>query len=104
MTEKRLYTNGDIVVDEELMLVLSSDVLWEEVQKEIDNEIIEKIIGIGNKRYSLNGNNWDDCEHIWNAKIDSQFSSEHFTAVKCVKCQCPGEMNNKTGEVYWPAT
>ena len=34
------YTNGDIVVDEDLMLLLTSDILWEEVQKEIDKEMV----------------------------------------------------------------
>lgn len=47
---------------------------------------------------------WDNCQHEWKARIDSQFHSESFTDVYCVKCDCPGEKNNETGEVFWPAT
>ena len=47
---------------------------------------------------------WDTCEHEWKALIDSQFHNENSTDVVCVKCRCPGEQDNATGEVYWPAT
>jgi hypothetical protein len=49
-------------------------------------------------------NVWDDCEHEWEPVIDSQFSNETHTDVRCKKCGCPGERDEKTGEVYWPAT
>jgi hypothetical protein len=47
---------------------------------------------------------WTKCKHEWVAKTDSQFHSEKFTDVVCPKCECPGEQNNETKEVYWPAT
>lgn len=47
---------------------------------------------------------WDDCEHEWKVKVDSQFSNERYEDVYCTKCQCPGERFLETGEVYWPAT
>ena len=47
---------------------------------------------------------WSNCEHEWQEKIDSQFSSELFTDVVCKKCGCPGQRNESTQEVYWPAT
>lgn len=46
---------------------------------------------------------WNFCEHEWE-EIDSQFSNEKITAVRCVKCDCPGELDNKTEEVFWPAS
>lgn len=48
--------------------------------------------------------NWTYCEHDWIEKTDSQFSNEYFTDVYCIKCGCPGEKYNKTGEVFWPTT
>jgi len=47
---------------------------------------------------------WDDCAHEWQEKIDSQSHSENQTDVFCIKCGCPGERDNKTGDVFWPAT
>ena len=47
--------------------------------------------------------NWLKCEHSWSGK-DSQFTNEYFTIVVCEKCKCPGEQNNVTSEVIWPAT
>lgn len=45
----------------------------------------------------------DQCDHDWE-EIDSQFSSERFTEVRCKRCECPGQMDNITGAVTWPAT
>lgn len=45
----------------------------------------------------------DKCEHDWE-EIDSQFSSESFTDVRCKKCKEVGERNEQTGGVFWPAT
>jgi hypothetical protein len=46
---------------------------------------------------------WEDCEHKWE-EVESQLSNEFVTEVRCKKCDCPGEMNLVSGEVYWPAT
>ena len=45
-----------------------------------------------------------ECDHEWDAEITSQFSNEHFTAVRCKKCGVSGEQDNKTGETTWPCT
>ena len=47
---------------------------------------------------------WQNCKHEWRELVDSQWHSEIETAVECKKCGCPGAKDNKTGEVYWPAT
>ncbi len=47
---------------------------------------------------------WDSCQHEWRARVDSQYHSETNLDVVCTKCQCPGDQNVKTGEVFWPAT
>jgi site-specific DNA-cytosine methylase len=44
-----------------------------------------------------------DYEHDWE-EVDSQFSNESFTDVRCTKCGEVGERNEKTGGVFWPAT
>ena len=44
--------------------------------------------------------NWNECQHYWRHKIDSQFDGD----VICVKCSCPGSEDTKTNEVFWPAT
>jgi hypothetical protein len=46
----------------------------------------------------------DNCHHIWRDVTDSQFSNEHSSDVVCTLCGCPGERDNETGEVFWPAT
>ncbi len=46
---------------------------------------------------------WDDCfEHDWK-EVDSDIGGNR-TDVVCRKCGCPGERDDKTGEVFWPAT
>lgn len=47
---------------------------------------------------------WQNCKHEWRELVDSLWHSEIETAVECKKCGCPGAKDNKTGEVYWPAT
>lgn len=43
---------------------------------------------------------WDDPhDHIWKA-VESQSGNE----VRCVICNCPGDREPMTGNVYWPAT
>lgn len=44
------------------------------------------------------------CEHKWQERIDSQFSSEKYGDVFCTKCGVCGELDRESGEVYWPAT
>lgn len=46
---------------------------------------------------------WNDCQHEWK-EVESQFTNDLFTDVVCVKCKCPGELNNQTKEVFFPAT
>lgn len=46
---------------------------------------------------------WDKCEHEWRARGDFDLGGNR-TEVECVKCQCPGEHDDKTGDVFWPAT
>ncbi len=48
--------------------------------------------------------NWNECEHEWQEHPDSQFSNELVTEVVCKKCGCPGQREEKTGDVFWPAT
>ena len=45
---------------------------------------------------------WAQCEHTW-AEVDGD-CPEHCTPVRCSRCRVPGERNNKTQEVFWPAT
>lgn len=45
-----------------------------------------------------------ECQHEWEAKINSQFHSEDRTDVRCTKCQMAGERNESDGTVFYPAT
>lgn len=45
----------------------------------------------------------DNCAHEWK-EVDSQFNSELFTDVVCAKCQMPGQLDEQTKEVFFPAT
>ncbi len=47
---------------------------------------------------------WQDCCHDWRVKIDSQSHSDLETDVVCERCGCSGSKNNKSGEVFFPAT
>ncbi len=57
---------------------------------------------------NLNNNtgspSWSDCQHTWEEEVDSQFSTERYTDVVCVDCGCPGQMDNETKNVFYPAT
>lgn len=46
--------------------------------------------------------NWTECEHEWR-ELDTDIGGER-TDVVCSKCDCPGERDDRTGEVFWPAT
>lgn len=43
------------------------------------------------------------CGHEWK-EIDSQYNNEITTDVVCKKCGVHGEKDNKTGDVFYPAT
>lgn len=47
----------------------------------------------------------EQCQHEWKESIssDSEIGGDR-TYVKCVRCGVPGERNDKTGDVYYPAT
>lgn len=46
---------------------------------------------------------WTECEHVW---VESQFYDlgGDRTVVVCNRCGVPGERDDSTGEVFWPAT
>lgn len=47
---------------------------------------------------------WDLCDgHVWE-EIESQFSNEYKTDMRCKICGCPGDQDRDTGDVFWPAT
>ena len=46
---------------------------------------------------------WVECVHDWGPIYDSDIGEDRIEVI-CVKCGCPGELDNKTGEVYWPTT
>jgi hypothetical protein len=47
---------------------------------------------------------WEDCpSHVWD-EVESEYSNEYRTQVKCQLCQCPGERDESDGSVFWPAT
>lgn len=43
--------------------------------------------------------NWENCEHEW---VDKEGMSGRD--VICTKCQCPGERDPITEEIYYPTT
>jgi len=48
--------------------------------------------------------NWCQCPgHVWK-EYESEYTNEYHTQVRCIVCRCPGERDEKTGDVYWPAT
>lgn len=48
---------------------------------------------------------WYDCgNHEWKEWEFDYDLGEGRSQVYCVRCKCPGERNDKTGEVFWPAT
>lgn len=46
---------------------------------------------------------WDTCEHEWE-EVDDDLCPPQCTSVECKKCEVPGQRNDNTGEVFWPAT
>jgi len=44
-----------------------------------------------------------NCEHEWQ-ELESMFSNENHTDVRCTKCGMPGERDETDGSVFWPAT
>lgn len=48
---------------------------------------------------------WNNCEHEWvTAPGDWDSCCDHLEQVICKKCKCPGELDTRTNEVFWPAT
>lgn len=43
------------------------------------------------------------CAHDWH-EVESMFSNEHQTEVRCSKCGVTGERDERDGSVFWPAT
>lgn len=62
-------------------------------------------ISTGDRRLSNHPkSHFDDCpQHEWKA-VDSQSDNEWRHGVVCTKCGCPGDADNETGAVVWPAT
>ena len=56
------------------------------------------------EKEDLMAEDWNNCAHVWQEEIDSQFSSDIETHVECIRCGCPGAKDNLTGDVFWPAT
>lgn len=46
---------------------------------------------------------WLNCIHEWEG-IESQWNNERYSCVRCKHCGCDGELDEQTGEVFWPAT
>jgi hypothetical protein len=45
----------------------------------------------------------DANDHVWKEE-ETQSSKENYTDVVCVCCGIHGELNDKTKEVFYPAT
>jgi hypothetical protein len=43
------------------------------------------------------------CDHDW-VEVESMFSNEYLTEVRCLKCGVSGERDESDGTVFWPAT
>jgi hypothetical protein len=46
----------------------------------------------------------DTCTHEWVEEVDSMYSSLYQLEVRCSKCKMIGELDVKTGVVFFPAT
>lgn len=44
------------------------------------------------------------CDHVWRVRGDGGDLGGGRTEVVCVKCDVPGDRNDDSGEVFWPAT
>lgn len=47
---------------------------------------------------------WHECEHTWTRKLGDYDCPPGFTEVVCIHCNCPGERDDISGKVFWPAT
>lgn len=47
---------------------------------------------------------WNACTHDWDIAAGDMDSTPDTDDVKCSKCGCMGQLNLKTGVVYWPTT
>lgn len=47
---------------------------------------------------------WDECDHEWRNSTRDYDLAGNRSEVVCTKCGCPGERDDDTGEVFWPAT
>ena len=45
----------------------------------------------------------DTCKHEWKS-VDSQWDNEIYTTVRCKYCWMYGDLDERTGEIYYPAT
>jgi len=43
------------------------------------------------------------CQHSWE-EVESQFSNENTTDVRCIFCGVSDERDEITGDVFWPAS
>lgn len=43
------------------------------------------------------------CDHDWEDQ-DDDLATPGTTTVVCRKCKAPGQLDDITGEVFWPAT
>jgi hypothetical protein len=48
--------------------------------------------------------NWNKCAHDWQISTRDFDCAEGKEEVICTKCNCPGERDRASGEVFWPAT
>ncbi len=69
----------------------------EEIQVKREQEAMTMVVG---HKYKVDAG----CVHDWRESVDSQFSNETHTQVKCTKCGIIGEMTTATREVFFPAT
>jgi hypothetical protein len=46
----------------------------------------------------------DANDHVWRVPEDSQGHNERYTDVICELCGVPGQLDNNTKEVFYPAT
>jgi hypothetical protein len=61
--------------------------------------------GVGEHSWncSLNGPFTPNCDHDWR-EVESMFTNEYRTEVRCAKCHVTGERDESDGSVFWPAT
>lgn len=47
---------------------------------------------------------WNECEHEWEIDSSDWDAPIYIVWVKCKRCGCPGELDKKTEQVFWPTT